>query len=223
MHAFVPSTLRIVETDEGTPHLPPASVRALRQANRDTLVRRLRAGDPVAQREILTAHTHDVERVLTRILGFTSDLDDLVQEVFVRGFDRIDRIRPETHPRSWFVGIAVVVAKEALRQRARRRWLSFRAPDHLPEVPARDVSSERTTDARRALEDVYTILDSMGFDLRTAFVLRHLDGMEIADMATACGTSVATIKRRVNTAVGLFRARAERFPALAAWMKESAK
>src|SRR5262245_43679660 len=57
------------------------------------IARGLRAHDPGAERAFLERHTPRVERILTRILGLSAELDDLVQEVFVRAFERVSELR----------------------------------------------------------------------------------------------------------------------------------
>ncbi|WP_437932702.1 sigma-70 family RNA polymerase sigma factor [Sorangium sp. So ce291] len=53
---------------------------------------------------------------------------------------------------------------------------------------------------RRALGRLYTILDTLSADDRTAFVLRHMDGMSLPEIAEAVGVSLATVKRRLSRA-----------------------
>src|SRR5436189_5140354 len=86
----------------------------------------LRAGRGWAEREALARFTTPIRRILARVLGATSELEDLTQEVFLRGFGRIHRLRAGVGLRAWFTGFAVYVAREALRARARKHWLVFR-------------------------------------------------------------------------------------------------
>lgn len=183
----------------------------------------LRGGRAWAEREVLDRYTGQVQRILVRILGASAETDDLTQEVFLRGLDRISRLRAGTGLRAWFTGVAVNVAREMLRARARRRWLLFFAPQDLP-APAdawsTSASVDASADASRALRATYEVLAQMGPSPRTLFALRHLDGMELGDLSRACGMSVATVKRRLARAEATFRARARRHPLLRDWLDE---
>jgi RNA polymerase sigma-70 factor (ECF subfamily) len=184
----------------------------------------LRSGRAWAEREVLRRFTGPVRRVLVRIVGSSAEIDDLTQEVFLRGLDRIARLRPGTGLRRWFTGFAVNVAREMLRARARRRWLVFIEPRKLPaaaddRVVAGPLDAE--ADAVRALRATYEVLAELPADPRTLFALRHLEGMELAEMAATCGVSLATIKRRVARAEQAFQARAARHPWLRAWVKRT--
>jgi RNA polymerase sigma-70 factor (ECF subfamily) len=189
----------------------------------ERLVDALRAGRPWAERALVERHGAAARRVLARILGAGAELDDLSQEVFLRSIDKIGDLREGVPLRSWVVSFAVFVAREALRRRARRRWLLFFAPEELPDREGEAPDGDAGTDARRALRATYEVLDRMAVDLRTAFALRHIDGMELTDVAGACGVSLATVKRRLEKAEATFGARAKNHPVLRAWTEEGSR
>jgi RNA polymerase sigma-70 factor (ECF subfamily) len=173
----------------------------------------LRRGSRGAERRLLEEQTPFVERLLTRILGHENDLDDLVQEVFVRALGKVDDLRDD-NVRSWVGAFAVNVARESIRRRRRRGWLSFFAPEDMPEIPADD-STPELRDAVRAL---YLLLDQMDADDRVAFTLRLVEGMQLSEIAAMCDISLSTVKRRVERGSSWFRARAKRDPHLADWV-----
>jgi len=63
-------------------------------------------------------------------------------------------------------------------------------------------------------------MSSLPSNERVAFSLRRLDGMELKEVAHACGCSLATIKRRLARAEQRFLARAEKHQALVGWLTE---
>jgi RNA polymerase sigma-70 factor (ECF subfamily) len=204
---------------------PPTNATADPSAEEELLVDALRARRAWAERAALSRFTPVVRRVLLRILGTAAEVDDLCQEVFLRALDRLDGLRAGVELRSWFTSFAVNVAREMLRKRARRRWLLFFAAEDLPEPelgPAlTDADVAADLDARQAVRAVYAVLGRMRVDLRTAFALRHLEGMDLQDVARACQVSLATIKRRLEAAETMFRMHARRRPELEAWLGES--
>jgi len=177
------------------------------------LVRGLREGLSWAERALLADYTGSVRRVLARILGPTSDLDDLVQEVFIRVVDKVADLREPAAFRGFLTAIAVFVAREAIRKRRRRAWLTLFAPEDLPE-PA--IANE--TESVEALKAVYAILDGLAEDLRIPFALRFLEGMPLLEVAVATGCSLSTAKRRVAEAETVFRLRAAAHPSLVPWL-----
>jgi RNA polymerase sigma-70 factor (ECF subfamily) len=182
------------------------------------LVAGLIAGEDWAERKLLECYTQHVERILARITG-QLDLDDRVQEVFVRVLDRASSLRDPDGLPGFVTQVAVFVAREALRARRRKRWLVLVAPDELPDRPDTSPSDE----ARWAMKAFYEIVDGFDADERIPFVLRHVEGMELTEVAEACGVSLSTVKRRLAAAESRFRERATDAPDLAPWVARSSK
>jgi RNA polymerase sigma-70 factor (ECF subfamily) len=183
------------------------------------LVRGLEAAEPWAERALVRAETAHVERILTRMLGFSAELDDLTQEVFIRAFARIAELREPESLRAWLSSIAVFVAREAIRRKRRRRWLVFLPAEESPELPADGALLE----ARSALRVFYEVLDGFAADERIAFTLRFVEGMELSEVADACQVSLATIKRRLKRASDDFYLRGRARAELVDWFEEGCR
>jgi RNA polymerase sigma-70 factor (ECF subfamily) len=164
-------------------------------------------------------HSEHVGRILTRILGSPGDVDDLVQEVFVRAFQRVAELGEPWAVRSWLTAITVFVAREAIRASKRRRWLIFLAPEEMPEPDGSDASPE----LRAAVRAFYEVIGQLDADARIAFTLRFVEGMELAEIARACDVSLATIKRRIKSAETEFARRAQANEMLAEWFEEGTR
>lgn len=191
----------------------PGAVRAFAPRMDDTaLVHAITRGDRAAAAEMFDRYAPRVRRVLLRILGPDPDLSDLVQDVFVHALRDLPKLRDPAALGGWLTGMAVHVARRAIRRRSRWRWLRFFAPEDLPEMPAA-AADEAASEELRA---TYGILGGLPEDERIAFSLRFLEGMELTEVAAACGVSLATIKRRLRRAEDAFRAEAARHPALSA-------
>lgn len=183
------------------------------------LVHALRAGHPGAAAAFYDQHAAHVHRTLRSALGPDEDIPDLLQEVFIRALDRIDKLRDFERVRSWLGTIAIFVARAHIRVRARRSWLNVFSPERTRPNQLDQPSSE----ARQALREVYQVLDEMPVDERMPFVLRFVDGMTLPDAADACQTSLATVKRRLARAETRFLEAARRRPALEQWLKDGTR
>jgi RNA polymerase sigma-70 factor (ECF subfamily) len=147
-----------------------------------------------------------------RLLGRQAELDDIVQEVFIYALYSIDKLREPAALKGWLLGIAVGKVRSHLRQRYRRRWLSFLPYDEVPEPPV------APTDAPAELaRDVWSILDHLPPDERIALVVHRIEGLSLNDAAKACEMSLSTFKRRLAKGEARFMARAEKHPGLAGW------
>ena len=183
------------------------------------LMQALRAGHPGAAAAFYDQHAAHVHRTLRAALGADEDIPDLLQEVFIRALDRIDKLRDFDRVRSWLTTIAIFVARGQIRLRTRRNWLRVFSPERTQPCHMDQPSSE----ARIALQAVYSVLDGMAVDERMAFVLRFIDGMTLPDAAEACEVSLATFKRRLARAEKSFLAAASKRPALEQWLKDGTR
>jgi RNA polymerase sigma-70 factor (ECF subfamily) len=119
-----------------------------------------------------------------------------LQDVFIRFFQSVATLREPAALRAFLIGIAVKVAMTELRRRRVRRWVSLFNSDTPPDLPA----PSRDDDAREALARLYRVLDRVDPQTRLLFSLRHIEGMELKDVATALDVSLATVKRKLTAA-----------------------
>jgi RNA polymerase sigma-70 factor (ECF subfamily) len=162
-------------------------------------------------------YERDVRRVLVRILGTSPDVADALQDTFVRALRNVTQVKEALALRSWLLRVAVTVAFDQLRRRQRLRWLVF-SNDASVDVAADSASPE----LRAALRDTYGVLDRLPAEERVAFALRHIQEMELEEIADACSVSLSTIKRRLAKAELRFKTIARRQPGLADWIDEEA-
>ncbi len=183
------------------------------------LVQALRAGHPGAAAALYDRHAGHVQLTLRSTLGPDDDIPDLLQEVFIRALDQIENLREVDKLSSWLTTIAIFVARAQIRLRARRSWLRLFSPERTRSWQMEQPSS----DARRALREVYVLLDRLALEQRLAFVARHVHGMTLAEAAEACETSLATFKRRLARAEKRFLEAARQRPSLAQWLEDGTR
>jgi RNA polymerase sigma-70 factor (ECF subfamily) len=144
---------------------------------------------------LFDCHAGYVARVAARLLGRDdADVDDVVQEVFFITLHRLHRIHSAEAVRPWLLTVTARTAKRVLR---RRRWRRlFLGESSAAEVPATGI----TADQRTLLVRVYRVLDEIEPKSRIAWVLRYVESERLDDIASACGCSLATAKRRIAAA-----------------------
>jgi len=183
------------------------------------LVEALWAGAPGAVEAFYDRYGAFVLRVLCRVLGADRELMDVHHDVFVRALGSIRELKNPSSLKSWLTSVTVFTARSAIQRRTRGRWLSIVPREDLPELEAATASGEVT----EALRATYAILDTLEANERIAFALRFIDGMELTEVAAACGVSLATIKRRLARAEDRFVALARSHPVLEDWLQGGAR
>jgi len=158
-----------------------------------TLVHKLIDQHPQAARLIWQRFAPMVHRILRRSLGPDEDVEDLAQEVFMCVFQKASTLREPQALKAFVITVTAFTVRGELRRRWSRRWLRRQRPQTGPG----QLVSNRDIESREALRRFYNILDRVGTQDRTAFVLRYIEGMPLEDVATALDVSVATAKRRL--------------------------
>ena len=184
--------------------------------DRAALVAALRRGEEGAAAALFHEYAPLVERTIGRVLGVDDDLPDATQEVFLRALRSVHRVRDPQALTAFILQITVCTATDWIRKRRRQRWLLFFAPGEVAEHSSFSIDEI----GRDALRATYRVLDRMNVEERTVFALRHIDGMELMQIARACGCSLATIKRRLRRANARFEALGRHEAALALWLGE---
>jgi RNA polymerase sigma-70 factor, ECF subfamily len=176
------------------------------------LVSALRAQDLAAAGRLYDRYALNVRGMVHRLLGPDTELDDVVQDVFVAAITSIDKLRDPTMLKSWLLGIAVGKVRDNLRTRWRRRWLTFHPLEELLEHPAPHRESQVDV-----VREVCGILDRLPPEERIALLLHRLEGLSLDEAAQTCNMTVSTFKRRLARAEAKFILRAKHRPALIEW------
>jgi RNA polymerase sigma-70 factor, ECF subfamily len=159
------------------------------------LVVAARAGERWAQEALFQRHCRLVIALSQRLLPHSADADDLVQDAFVYAFHRLDSLQNPQAFAAWIASIVVRTASKRLRRQRllTRLGLQRNEPIDLDTI----VSPSAPPEVVSELKGVYALLDRLPTEQRIALVLRRVEGMELAEIATAMKLSLATVKRRL--------------------------
>jgi RNA polymerase sigma-70 factor (ECF subfamily) len=145
-------------------------------------------------------------------LGPNEHLDDLTQDVFIRVLEGVGNVREPRALRAWLRTVAVFTARAHVRRAGRRRRLAVVSP----EAVAEQRQEPPCLDARIALREVCTIIESMPVQEREVFMLRVLAGRKLSESAEACGVSLSTFKAWLTRAQRRFARQVSGRPSLVA-------
>jgi RNA polymerase sigma-70 factor (ECF subfamily) len=160
------------------------------------LVRAFSDGESWAAREIWNRHAPMVHRLLERALGPHGEADDLMQDVFIRIFATLPKLRHGGALRGFIYTVAFRRLKSEIRRRRGRNILRLSDTGQLPEQAIRGVDSE----SRQILGRIYGRLEQMRVKHRTAFVLQRIEGLTVEEVADRMRVSPATVKRWISRA-----------------------
>ncbi|TAJ16409.1 MAG: sigma-70 family RNA polymerase sigma factor [Planctomycetota bacterium] len=167
----------------------------------DALVVAVLGGDSRSFQQLVERHQ---ERIFALVRHYASpaEVEDIVQETFLKAFRRLDTFQRQSSFSTWIYRIAVNSALDFLKRRGR-------SPVHTvedPEIDAGPAPRVLAPDARLQREEIaavtHKVLAAMPEIFRTVLVMREFEGRTYQDMADVLGLSIGTVESR------LFRARA---------------
>lgn len=160
------------------------------------LVLAYRGGDERGASELVGRHTSSVTRFLSGAGADPGELEDLVQETFIRAFRALEGWRQEAAFRSWLLSIASNLLKDQYRRRKGRTVLSLEDED----LPAHD-DPAATLDAREVERRLAAGLETLPRLQREVFLLRAQQGMEYEAIAQALETTPGSARVHYHHAV----------------------
>lgn len=181
---------------------------ALAYAEKDEVLRELlKSRDERAAAWLYDTFEDDVNRIVWSLLGADKDHDDIVHEALCMILKSAHQVHDLGKLKGWVRTVTVNAVRLTLRK---RRWLRlFGVLDEDPEGERFEavVPDEQQRETARHL---YRALEKLAPDERNAIVLRHVEGLELAEVAEACGCSLATIKRWLTRAEQQLKAEYEK-------------
>ena len=188
-----------------------------RRADDAALAQRCVSGDTGAQMEVFRRQKERVHATLYRVLGPSSDMDDLVQETFIEIFRSMPTFRGEALLSTWIDRIAVRVAYAHI---ARRRIDTVRL-SLVPEPVSNEAGADEHVLAREAGRRLYAILERLPANQRIAYALHVIDGRSLTDVAAIMNATVVTTKLRAWRAARVVAKRAKVDSILARYVTDS--
>src|SRR5881392_1740001 len=153
-----------------------------------TAIDRARGGDSDAFRLLVERHSQLVFRVAYRMTGNQHDADDVVQETFLRAYKQLDHFEERANFSTWLHRIAVNCSLDLLRARGRHDrhragMIEFDGEEARErEIPSGDPQPDRLVLSAELQQHVREAMDKLSGNERTAFILRHFEGMPVEEI-----------------------------------------
>ncbi|HJR64570.1 MAG TPA: RNA polymerase sigma factor [Gemmatimonadaceae bacterium] len=162
------------------------------------LIRRWRGGDERAATLLVERHAPAVARFLSSLgLGGGVDLEEVVQDTFVRAFASLDGFRAESSVRTWLFTIARNLCRDRQRSaRWRRNEVEIEEQHAITEMDALDRTV--ATETAERLRQAVTTLSPMQ---RGVFTLRVAEGMSYREIAAVLDTSEGAARVHYHNAM----------------------
>lgn len=169
-----------------------------------------RRGNQQAFRVLVERHGHSIFRLAFRMTGNEHDAEDLVQETFLRAYKQLHQFDGRAGFNTWLYRICANCSIDLIRSRKRRNEQQAFTGDNLTvhwldRVAAPGPSPERLMQSSQITGRVEEALKRLTDTERMAFILRHYEGCDIEQIASALGVEANAAKHSVFRAVQKLR------------------
>ena len=171
------------------------------------LVKRVQRGDKTAFDLLVRKYQHKVVKLVLRYVRNPAEAEDIAQEAFIKAYRALPQFRGDSAFYTWMYRIAINTAKNSLASRDRSPIaydLDLTDPEESHSVQTK-LQDPDTPEGLALTEEIRGIVNSaieaLPEELKTAIVLRELDGLSYEEIAAAMECPVGTVRSRI------FRAR----------------
>ncbi len=170
------------------------------------LVERVQKGDSRAFDLLVLKYQNRIINLVTRFVSDHSEAQDVAQEAFIKAYRAIERFRGDSAFYTWLYRIAINTAKNYLVSRSRRPPTSDVDAQDAEQYAIDTRLKDRDTPERELLRaeievTIATAIEDLPEDLRSAIVLREMEGMSYENIALSMSCPIGTVRSRI------FRAR----------------
>ncbi|QDQ87979.1 RNA polymerase sigma factor RpoE [Alcaligenaceae bacterium SJ-26] len=171
------------------------------------LVVRVQRGDKAAFDLLVLKYQRKIMRLVSRMVRDQAEVEDVVQEAFIKAYRALPQFRGDSAFYTWLYRIAINTARNWLSAAGRRPSApsaietedgeTFDETDNLTDIS----TPESVLASRQVAAAVNEAIETLPDELRTAIVLREIEGMSYEDIAQSMGCPIGTVRSRI------FRAR----------------
>ena len=172
-----------------------------------TLVERVQRGDKQAFGLLVVKYQRKLARLLSRLIRDPAEVEDVAQEAFLKAYRALPSFRGDSAFYTWLYRIGVNTAKNYLVSQGRRAPTSTEFDSEEAETfedgdQLRDMNTPEHLMATRQIgETVNAAMEALPEELRTAIMLRELEGLSYEEIAEIMDCPIGTVRSRI------FRAR----------------
>ncbi len=171
------------------------------------LVERVQGGDRQAFDLLVAKYQRRLMRLIARIVHDQSEAEDVVQETFIKAYRALRHFRGDSAFYTWLYRIGINTAKNFLTNQHRRAPTSTDADAEQAETydggeHLRDINTpESVLASKQIMQTLNAAMEALPVDLRTAIVLREIEGLSYEEIAEIMACPIGTVRSRI------FRAR----------------
>ena len=174
-----------------------------------SLIEACRAGDTEAFGVLVRRYQDRLYPTVFRLTGCADEAHDLLQEAFLRAFEKLGRFQGESSFYTWVYRIAVNLALSGRRKRRPVLRLQHGRNGAVVDPPDAAPESDPSAPLERAERDrlIQEALGALAPDHRAVVIMKEYDGLHYDEIGSILGIPVGTVRSRLHRARGELRER----------------
>ncbi len=170
------------------------------------LIERVKNGEKAAYDLLVLKYQQRIINLVSRFVRNQSDALDVTQEAFIKAYRALPNFRGDSAFYTWLYRIAVNTAKNHLAVQSRRPSGNNYDVSEMEQIEGADALKEQATPENLLLKDelqatVLKAIEDLPEDLKTAIMLREIEGLSYEEIASVMECPIGTVRSRI------FRAR----------------
>ncbi len=166
------------------------------------ILKRFNNGDISAFEELVLKYQDRIYNLCRHMLGNIHDAEDAAQDTFIKAYHNLDNFRPEASFYTWLYRIAV---NTCLDYKKRPFFESFfkeadEGEDYIDEPASDRPSPEKLYESKQIGLALHNGIRNLPLKLRTAIVLKEIEGLSYEEIADILEVSIGTVKSRISRA-----------------------
>jgi RNA polymerase sigma-70 factor (ECF subfamily) len=176
------------------------------------LIAGCRLGNHEALEELVKRYHAAVLRVCVSLIG-SRDVDDLVQDIFIKILRRLHTFQGKSTLFTWIYEITINHCRDELRRRKRRRWFSLQSlpQERVDQIAIEDESVSEQIERSEMRRQLRRAVNQLDPKYRELIVLRDFEELDYVEIAKITGITLSLVKSRLYQARQILAAKMKKY------------
>lgn len=165
----------------------------------ELLATQIQNGDVEVFGELVNRYEAKMQRYARRFLSRPDEVDDLVQDVFIKVYENIQSFNPSMRFSPWIYRVAHNIFVNELKRKSRYGLASFDPDVIFSILPAKETADERALGLERSVE-MEAALNQLSQKYREVLILHYYEELSYQEISDILQIPVTTVGVRINRA-----------------------
>jgi len=166
-----------------------------------SVIKRFKKGEKAAFEELVLKYQDRIYNLCRHMLGNIHDAEDAAQDTFIKAYHNLDNFRHEASFYTWLYRIAVNTCLDYKKKPFFGSFFTKTDAGEFIDEPASDrPSPERLYESKQIGLALHNSIRKLPTKLRTAIVLKEIEGLSYEEIADILEVSIGTVKSRLSRA-----------------------